>query len=264
MTERPIRVLKIGGSVLTSQRAYRRVAQHVTARLLEAPGERLAVVVSAELGVTDSLLRAAKDFSADPDPATVDLLWSTGELRSVAFLALALQALGVRAVTANVHQLGLTHDLASSPATMLRLRAVLARSEVVVIPGFLARGHGDAIVSLGRGGSDLTAVFLAAHLRAAACELVKDVPGYFTADPATSTNATHLASIDHDTALAMADAGCELVQPRALEVARQLNINIIIRALDDERRTVVAVRERVRVASRESQVPSPPSLPERR
>ena len=69
MTERPIRVIKIGGSVLTSHRAYRRVAQHVTARLLEAPGEQLAVVVSAELGVTDSLLQAAKDFSADPDPA---------------------------------------------------------------------------------------------------------------------------------------------------------------------------------------------------
>ena len=205
MTDRAIRVIKVGGSVLTSPRAYRRVAQHVAARLIEAPGERLAVVVSAELGVTDALLQTAKDFSPDPDPATVDLLWSTGELKSVALLALALQALGVRATTANVHQLGLSHDLTSSASSMLRLRAALAQSEVVVIPGFLARGHGDAIVSLGRGGSDLTAVFLAAQLRA---------------------------------------AECELVQPRALEVARQFHVNILIRALDDERRTIVTASEK--------------------
>lgn len=244
MTDRAIRVIKVGGSVLTSPRAYRRVAQHVAARLIEAPGERLAVVVSAELGVTDALLQTAKDFSPDPDPATVDLLWSTGELKSVALLALALQALGVRATTANVHQLGLSHDLTSSASSMLRLRAALAQSEVVVIPGFLARGHGDAIVTLGRGGSDLTAVFLAVQLRAAECELVKDVPGYFTEDPAHHPDATHVAVIDHGKALEMAGAGCELVQPRALEVARQFHVNILIRALDDERRTIVTASEK--------------------
>jgi aspartate kinase len=244
MTDHAIRVIKVGGSVLTSPQAYRRVAQHVAARLIEAPDERLAVVVSAELGVTDALLQTAREFTSDPDPSTVDLLWSTGELRSVALLALALQALGVRATTANVHQLGLSHDLTSSAASMLRLRSALAQSEVVVIPGFLARGHGDAIVSLGRGGSDLTAVFLAARLRAVECELVKDVPGYFTADPALEPGASHLAVIDHHEALEMAAAGCELVQPRALEVARQFHVNIIIRALDDERRTVVTTPEK--------------------
>jgi aspartate kinase len=237
MTEPRIRVVKIGGSVLTSPRAYRRVAQHLAAQVLDDPQVRLAAVVSAELGVTDTLLKTAKDFTHEPDPAALDLLWSTGELRSVALLALALQALGVRAVPANVHQLGLADDLASSPPSMLRLRAALARAAVVVIPGFLARGDGDAIVSLGRGGSDLTAVFLAARLRAAECELVKDVPGYFTADPARDRGASHVSAIDYESALAMADAGCELVQPRALETAHQLNVNIVIRALDDERCT---------------------------
>jgi aspartate kinase len=120
MTDHAIRVIKVGGSVLTSPQAYRRVAQYVAARLIKASGERLAVVVSAELGVTDALLQTAREFTSDPDPSTVDLLWSTGELRSVALLALALQALGVRATTANVHQLGLSHDFAFGRRSLSR------------------------------------------------------------------------------------------------------------------------------------------------
>jgi aspartate kinase len=239
MSDRAVRVIKVGGSVLTSADAYRRVAHHLARRVADRPEERLAVVVSAELGVTDALLETARDFTSDPDPATVDLLWSTGELRSVALLALALQALGVRTATANVHQVGLYQDLSSSPALMLRLRAALADADVVVVPGFLARGEGDSIVSLGRGGSDLTAVFLAARLHAAGCELLKDVPGYFTADPAFHAESAHLAAIRHDEAIALADAGCELVQPRALEVARRFGVSIVVRAIDDTRRTVV-------------------------
>jgi aspartate kinase len=239
-----ITVIKVGGSVLTGAPSYRRAASFVAARLSEHPGERLVVVVSAEHGVTDALLATAREIVDVPDPATLDLLWSTGELRSAALLALQLQALGVRAAALNVHQTGLTEpDVQAGPGRIavrrLRLAAALARHDVVVTPGFLARGDGDGIVSLGRGGSDLTAVLLAAGLGARQCELVKDVPGYFSADPHLDTTAAHLPHVDFELALAMADAGCDLVQRQALEVARERQLPLVVRAIDSDTRTVV-------------------------
>jgi aspartate kinase len=230
-------VVKIGGSVLTGTPAYRRAATFIRQRLLDHPGERLVVVVSAESGTTDALLEHAREIVDDPDPATLDLLWSTGEIRSAALLALTLHAAGVRAAAANVHQTGLTHAGSFRP---LRLHALLATHDVVVAPGFLARGEGDAVVSLGRGGSDLTAVLLAAGLGAVRCELVKDVPGYFSADPHEDPSARHLPSISFPSAIAMADAGCELVQRQALVAAQACNLPVLVRSLDAGGSTLVS------------------------
>ncbi len=240
----PVTVIKIGGSVLTGTAAYRRAAGFLTDRLAEHPGERLVVVVSAEYGVTDTLLATAREIVDDPDPATLDLLWSTGELRSAALLALQLQSRGVRATALNVHQTGLTEpDVYAGPGRFrirsLRLSSALARHDVVVAPGFLARGDADAVVSLGRGGSDLTAVLLAAGLGARQCELVKDVPGYFSADPNVDASAAHLPAIDFSQALAMADAGCDLIQRQALEVARDWRLPLVVRAMHSDTRTIV-------------------------
>jgi aspartate kinase len=234
----------MGGSVLRDAASYRRAATFLAGRLDEHPGERLLVVVSAEYGVTDTLLATARQIVADPDPATLDLLWSTGELRSAALLALQLQARGVRAAAVNVHQTGLTEpDVNAGPGRIgiraLRLVSALAANDVVVAPGFLARGGGDAVVSLGRGGSDLTAVLLAAGLGARQCELVKDVPGYFSADPNVDASAAHLPSVGFDRALAMADAGCDLVQRQALEAARDRRLPLVVCAMHAETRTVV-------------------------
>ena len=239
-----VTVIKIGGSVLTGIAAYQRAASFVAQRKREHPEERLVVVVSAEHGVTDALLATARDIVDEPDAATLDLLWSTGELRSAALLALQLQAQGVRAAAVNVHQTGLTEpDVYAGAGRIgvrgLRLVAALAKYDVVVAPGFLARGDGDAVVSLGRGGSDLTAVLLAAGLGARQCELVKDVPGYFSADPHVDAAAAHLPNVDFEQALAMADAGCDLVQRQALEVARDRRLPLVVRAIDSETRTVV-------------------------
>ena len=236
-------VVKIGGSVLTDVAAYRRTAEFLAARVRRREGGRIVAVVSAEQGATDALLSHATEIAADPDPATMDLLWSTGELRSVALLTVSLQALHVRATPANVHQTGLIASDRSGVAERsllpLRLRALLASHEVVVAPGFLARGLADRVVSLGRGGSDLTAVLLAAGLGAHACELVKDVPGYFSADPNHDRSARHLPSIDYAAALTMADDGCTLVQRQALEVAQLHRLTIVVRSLASEQRTVV-------------------------
>lgn len=232
----PVAVVKIGGSVLAGPQAYRRAAAYLGTRLCARPGERLVAVVSAELGMTDDLLAAAREIIDTPDQTSLDLLWSTGELRSAALLALALQALGARAAAANVHQAGLLLPAerttpGASRVSPLRLRALIAEHDVVVVPGFLARGAGDAVVSLGRGGSDLTAVLLAAGLGASCCELLKDVPGYFSADPKRDPGARPIPTLSYTHALAMADDGCELVQRHALEAARQHQVPLRISAI---------------------------------
>ena len=247
MTEispRTISVVKVGGSVLTGQAAYRRVAAHIGERLCARSSERLVVVVSAEIGTTDSLLATSREIVSEPDPATVDLLWSTGEIRSAALLALHLQAHGVRASATNVHQTGLlAPDRQGSPGRSalrpLRLLALLDTCDVVVAPGFLARGAGDQVVSLGRGGSDLTAVLLAAGLGAASCELVKDVPGYFTSDPKRDPGARPLRRLSYQRAIEMADEGCALVQRHALIAARDCALPLVVRALGAGHATVV-------------------------
>jgi aspartate kinase len=225
-------VLKIGGSVLTGPQAYRRVSSHIGTRLCTAPGERIVAVVSAELGVTDRLLATATGIVEQPDARTLDLLWSTGETRSAALLALSLQALGVRVTVANVHQAGLSSIARGSmQVNPLRLQALLADHDVVVVPGFFARGGGDSLRSLGRGGSDLTAVLLAAGLGAASCELLKDVPGFFTQDPKRSPDARPIPRLSFTHALAMADDGCELVQRQAIEAARVHALPLHVRAI---------------------------------
>ncbi|HJR61775.1 MAG TPA: hypothetical protein VJ813_20375 [Vicinamibacterales bacterium] len=239
-----ISVMKIGGSVLTGHQAYRRAAAFVGARLCARPGERIVAVVSAELGVTDALLAAAREIVEEPEPGALDLLWSTGELRSAALLALSLQAIGVKAGAVNVHQTGLVQPPApASPGTSrlkpLRLRALLSENDVAVVPGFLACGAGGTIVSLGRGGSDLTAVLLAAGLGASRCELLKDVPGYFTADPKRDPDARPLRWLPYSRALQMADGGCRLVQRRALEAAQDHSVPLFISAIGQEGGTVV-------------------------
>jgi aspartate kinase len=174
----------------------------------------------------------------------------------VALLVFALQALGIQAAAANVHQTGLFHAPEAASDTPrfsgaaastwrncrlrpLRLRSLLAAADVVVAPGFLARSVGDRVRSLGRGGSDLTAVLLASGLDAGTCELLKDVPGYFNADPHITPDATPLEALGYDTAIEMAHQGCGLVHLQALEAARDLNVRLIVRGIEGGAGTVV-------------------------
>ena len=240
-------VIKIGGSVLSDAAAYRRAAGFLEQQLALRPGGKILAVVSAERGLTDALLTAARELAADPDQEALDLLWSTGELRSVALLVLALQNIGVPAAAANIHQTGLVSLRASrtrpgsrSDIRPLRLRSLLATADVVVAPGFLARAEGDSVASLGRGGSDLSAVLLAAGLGARRCELLKDVPGYFNTDPNENPDAEHIDTLEYGDAIRMASEGCDLVQLNALEAARELNVRLLIRAMDQELTTTVS------------------------
>src|SRR3954452_816946 len=226
-------VLKIGGSVFRDDPAYASAAGFLRDRLAATPDERLVVIVSAQYGATDALLAEATTIAGDPAQQALDLLWSTGELRSVALLALHLQRIGVSAVPFNVHQTGLVAERATgTPVRPLRLLAALGASRIVVVPGFLGVSAGGTIASLGRGGSHLAAVLLASAIRADACELIKDVPGYFTADPHCDEHATPIRHLSIEDALAMADRGCDLVQRAALIAAGSAALPLIIRSMD--------------------------------
>ena len=227
-------VVKFGGSVLGGAKTYRRAARFLRNRLEAAPGDRYVAVVSAQAGATDALERAARGIVQAPSPRSLDLLWSTGEIRSVALLTLHLEALGVFAAGLDVQATGLR--VGSTGEVVLdadRLHATLAGNQVVVVPGFLATNGEHAIVTLGRGGSDLTAVLLAAGLGAARCELVKDVPGYFSADPHRDPAARHLPALTFAETLALADAGCDLVQRQAIEAAARAGLPLVVRSLDE-------------------------------
>lgn len=223
-------VVKLGGSVLTGLAAYQAAASFLRNEARQGAW-RLVAVVSAEYGHTDSLEREASELAATPDPASLDLLWSTGELRSVALLTLALKAADVSVTGLNAHEAGLRSSGTSSPTAFggLALRAALARNHVVVVPGFLAT-RSQQIVTLGRGGSDLSAVLLAEALGADRCILIKDVDGYFTSDPATHDDAQPIRTLPYAQALAMADANCPLVQRQALAAAERANVPLIVRS----------------------------------
>lgn len=230
---RTLSVLKLGGSVLRDTASYAAAARFLHDRLASRPQERLIVIVSAQYGTTDAQLAEAQAIAGEPSADALDLLWSTGELRSVALLTLHLLRIGTHAVPFNVHQTGLIAERASATTLRpLRLLAALGASRIVIVPGFLGVSAGGTITSLGRGGSDLTAVLLAAGVRANACELIKDVPGYFTADPHRHATAQPIRHLSIDDAIGMAEAGCDLVQRAALVAAAAADLHLIIRSMD--------------------------------
>ncbi|HXT69504.1 MAG TPA: hypothetical protein VN700_07105 [Vicinamibacterales bacterium] len=230
MAAAELTVVKIGGSVLNGLPAYTAAASFL-AREAASGHTKLVAVVSAEYGHTDALAKEATAVAGQPDAAIQDLLWSTGELRSVALLTLALKQAGVSATGLNAHETGLRVAQAGGSIALndISLRASLARHTVVVVPGFLATRR-QQLVTLGRGGSDLSAVVLASALRAGRCVLIKDVDGYFTDDPATNSDAEAIAAIDYARAIAMADDGCPLVQRDALIAAHNAKVPLVVRS----------------------------------
>jgi len=250
-------VIKLGGSVLVDAEAYRKAARFMVRRLRRCAEERFVVVVSARKGLTDELEELAREITRYPNARTLDLLWSTGEIRSVALLTLHLEELGVRVVGLNAHETGLRFQGAEAAGAKLEslsmeVRRAFDDHSVVIVPGFFATLASGTLVSLSRGGSDLSAVLLADELEADGCELVKDVCGYFTDDPCVRREAEHLPWLSYEQALAMADAGCELVQAGAIEAARNARLPMLVRSLDDEA-PVSVVSESVSAGGRESQ-----------
>ncbi|OLC33304.1 MAG: aspartate kinase [Candidatus Rokubacteria bacterium 13_1_40CM_4_69_5] len=225
-------VQKYGGSSVADaekiKNVARRVAQH-------ASGNQLVVVVSAMGKTTDGLLTLAHQVSPAPDPREMDMMLATGEQVTIALLAMALHALGLKARSFTGPQVGMRTDTAHTKARITRINAervqqALDAGEIAVVAGFQGLSEKDEITTLGRGGSDLTAVALAAALKADVCEIYTDVEGVFTADPNIVPDARKLPRITYDEMLEMASLGAKVLQSRSVEFAKKYGVPVHVRS----------------------------------
>lgn len=224
MTGRPLIVLKFGSSVLDGPRGFETAAAEVVSQIHR--GRRVVAVVSAPAGTTDTLLRSAEELSERPPQALVSRLLATGEAASVALLAIALAQRGVDSHALGPESLGLRTagpilDADPVDVDVARLTGLFAIHAVVVAPGFVGTDLAGEPTLLGRGGSDLTALFLAYWLGAEECRLVKDVDGIFPADPRKVPGTAPFERTSWDVALSV---GGEVVQPKAVAFASALKM----------------------------------------
>jgi aspartate kinase len=226
-------VQKYGGSSVADAAKIRAVAEKIAAR--RAQGDALVVVVSAMGDTTDELLALARQVTDNPARRELDMLLTAGERISMALLSMALNALGVEAISFTGSQSGIITTESHTNARILEVRPFriheeLAKGRVVIVAGYQGVSREKEVTTLGRGGSDTTAVALAAALSAAACEIYSDVDGVFTADPRVAPQARRLAEISYEEMQALAESGARVLNAQAVEWARQADIVIHARA----------------------------------
>ena len=226
-------VQKFGGSSVADVERIRKVAARVAAR--RAEGHQLVVVVSAMGDTTDELLSLARRMSADPPRRELDMLLTCGERISMALLSMALHEQGVPAISFTGSQSGIITDDAHAQARIVEVRPVRIREElgkgrVVIVAGYQGVSRNREVTTLGRGGSDTTAVALAAALGAEACEIYSDVDGVFSADPRVVSEAQKLETLDYGTMQELAAAGARVLNAQAVEFARNAGIVIDARS----------------------------------
>lgn len=228
--EKPIIVQKYGGSSLASPEHIKRVAQNIVAR--KEQGKHIVVVVSAMGKTTDQFVKLAYEVNPKPSPREMDMLLSVGERVSISLVTMAINAIGkYTAISFTGSQVGIVTDDNHSQARILevkghRIREALAEDKIVVVAGFQGVSIYKEITTLGRGGSDTTAVALAAGLKAEACEIMSDVDGIYTADPRVIPTAKRIEKIDFDEALEMAATGAKMLQRTSVEVAKQHKVKL--------------------------------------
>ncbi|MBI5488226.1 MAG: aspartate kinase [Deltaproteobacteria bacterium] len=229
----PIVVQKYGGSSVADLDKLRRIADAVMAR--QRSGYDVVVVVSAMGKTTDQLLAQARELTASPPRRELDMLLTTGERVTMALLAIAIHERGGEAVSFTGSQAGITTNDRHSDARILEVRPFrvqdeLARGKIVIVAGFQGVSYKREVTTLGRGGSDTTAVALAAALDAEACEIYSDVDGVYSADPRVVPGARHLPEISYAEMQEMAQAGAKVMNAQAVEFAKQAGIAIYARA----------------------------------
>jgi len=226
-------VQKYGGTSVADPDRMRAVAEHVS--FTKRHGNDLVVVVSAMGKTTDNLIKLADDISTTQPGREMDMLLSTGERISMALLCMALADVGIEAVSFTGSQVGIITDTSHMKAKIVevkgdRVRDALAQGKVCVVAGFQGVSTDKEITTLGRGGSDTTAVALAAALQADSCEIYTDVTGVFTADPRIVPQARKLAHVHFDEMLEMAGAGSKVLALRSVEFARNHNVPLHVRS----------------------------------
>ena len=225
-------VQKYGGSSVADPEKIRSVARRVAE---SASGHQLVVVVSAMGRTTDTLVGLAHEIAPTPDARELDMLLATGEQVTIALLAMALHELGLKARSFTGVQAGLRTDTAHAKARLTRMetdrvRQAVESGEVAIVAGFQGLSEAGEITTLGRGGSDLTAVALAAALAADTCEIYTDVDGVYTADPNIVPDARKLARIAYDEMLEMASLGAKVLQARSVEFAKKYGVPVHVRS----------------------------------
>jgi aspartate kinase len=226
-----ISVLKFGGSSVKSIGRIQHVCEIIEKRRREGP---VLVVVSAMGDTTDYLVKLANQASKNPDKRELDLLLSTGEQISITLVALVLRNMGIKARSFTAYQVGIFTESVYSKARIIdvkteTIQTAFAENEVVVVAGFQGVTENGEITTLGRGGSDTTAVALAAAVGATTCDIYTDVDGIYTADPNLIKGAHRLERVSYEEVVEMARLGAQVIHPRAVELARQYKVVLRVR-----------------------------------
>ncbi len=238
--------MKFGGTSVADAQRIKRAAKRIVEK--REAGYSVVAVLSARGKTTDELISMAEEVTDTPDPREMDMLLSTGERISCALCAMAINDLGHRAISLTGSQAGILTDVSHTKARILevradRVRAALERDHIVLVAGFQGVSTADDVTTLGRGGSDTTAVAVAAALGARECEIYTDVAGVFTADPRIVPAARKLAIVSFEEMLEMAASGAGVLQLRSVEYARNHEVRIHCRSSFDDRPGTVVVSE---------------------
>ena len=226
-------VQKYGGTSVKDVDRVKHVAQHI--KSFRDAGHDMIITVSAPSGVTDKLIDMTKKFEKRPPTREMDVLLSTGEQISIALLAMALNDLGIPSVSMTGSQMGIMTTDAHMKARINyiktdKIRKELDAGKVIIVAGFQGITEEGEITTLGRGGSDTTAVAVAAATGADLCEIYTDVAGVYTADPRMVQNTQKLAMITHDEMLELASLGAKVLHPRSVEIAKMHGVKLSVRS----------------------------------
>src|SRR6059036_4147559 len=236
-------VQKYGGTSVGNTERIKNVAARVAK--YRAGGDQIVVVVSAMSGVTDNLIKLAKEIMPLPNEREMDVLLATGEQTTIALTAMVLHALDVPAVSLTGAQAGIVTDGVHTKAkiqniTPKQVHTLLDSGKVVIVAGFQGQTQEGHITTLGRGGSDLTAIALAAALKADLCQIYTDVDGVYTADPRIVPRARKLTEISYDEMLELASLGAKVMQSRSVEFAKKFGVVFEVRSsLNENPGTIV-------------------------
>ncbi|MCM8780859.1 MAG: aspartate kinase [Candidatus Omnitrophica bacterium] len=239
-------VQKFGGSSLANVERIQNVAKRIVS--YKKKGYDLVVVVSALGDTTDELIKLANRINPEPSEREMDMLLSTGEQVSVALLAMAIHKLGYEAISFTGIQVGIITDSSHTRARIIKIntdkiKQELNNDKIVIVAGFQGVTFNQDITTLGRGGSDLTAVALAKELNAKECEIYTDVEGIYTTDPRIEPKARKLEAITYDEMLEMASLGAQVMQARSIEVAKKFNVPIHVRSSFSKKSGTMILRE---------------------
>ena len=229
-------VMKFGGTSVADAERIKRAAKRIVGQ--RESGKRVVAVLSARGKTTDELIAMAEEVSPDPDRREMDMLLSTGERISCALCAMAINDLGHRAISLTGSQAGIVTDTSHTKARILdvradRIREALNADQIVLVAGFQGVSTSRDVTTLGRGGSDTTAVALAAAIRAEVCEIYTDVAGVFSADPRIVPDARKLPQVSFEEMLEMSASGAGVLQLRSVEYARTHGVRIHCRSSFD-------------------------------